>query len=221
VWVLVAAYNEAPRIANTLALLCRYYAHVVVVDDGSTDNTSLVALQYPVWVLRHIVNCGQGAALQTALTFALGQGAEILVTFDADGQHCVEDIEAVVKPLREGSVDVALGSRFLGRAVGIPWNRWLVLKLGVLFTRVFSQVRVSDAHNGLRAFSRLAAEKVRISQNQMAHASEILDQIRQHRLRFCEVPVTIHYFRGTLAKGQSSWNALRSAGQLLLGRLIR
>ena len=127
----------------------------------------------------------------------------------------------MVQPVLDGRVDVALGSRFLGRTIGIPWGRRLVLKGGVLFTRVFSRVRVTDAHNGFRALSRKAARTIRITHNRMAHASEILDQIREHRLSFCEVPVTIQYTEETMAKGQSSWNSLKIVGQLLLGRVIR
>jgi polyprenyl-phospho-N-acetylgalactosaminyl synthase len=221
VWVLVAAYNEGQRLAATLQGLCREYANIVVVDDGSGDDTADVASRYPVWLLRHLVNCGQGAALQTAIDFALRQGAEILVTFDADGQHATEDIERLVQAVRAGRGDVVLGSRFLGQARGVPWGRWLVLRLGVLFTRVFSRIRVTDTHNGLRALSRRAAQRIRIRLDRMAHASEILDQIRVHGLDFCEVPVTIRYSAATLAKGQSSWNAFRIVGQLVLGRLIR
>jgi len=95
------------------------------------------------------------------------------------------------------------------------------LKLGVLFTRVVSHVRVTDAHNGLRAFSREAARHIRIKQNRMAHASEILDEIRRGGFRYREVPVTIRYSEESLAKGQSSWNAFRVTSQFLLGRLIR
>jgi glycosyltransferase involved in cell wall biosynthesis len=220
VWVIIAAYNEAPRLGKTLRSLCRTYANVVVVDDGSRDDTSAVALGHPVWVLRHVVNCGQGAALQTGIDFALAEGAEVIVTFDADGQHRAEEIAALVAPVRDGRADVALGSRFRGRAVGIPWSRRLLLRLGVLFTRLFSQVRVTDTHNGLRALSRRAARVIRITQDRMAHASEILDQIHLHGLSYCEVPVTIRYSPDMLAKGQSSWNALRIVGQMVLGRFI-
>jgi len=221
VWVIVPAYNEGERLAPTLRSLCSRYANVVVVDDGSRDDTAAVAERHPVWVLRHIINLGQGAALQTGLSFALGRGAEYLVTFDADGQHAPEEIERLVEPIRNGSVDVTLGSRFLGCTVGLPRARWLVLKLGVLFTLVFSRVRVTDAHNGLRAFTRRAAQQLRIRHNRMAHASEILDQMREHALTFCEVPVTIRYTDDTMAKGQSSWNSLKIVGQLVLGRIIR
>jgi glycosyltransferase involved in cell wall biosynthesis len=221
VWVVVAAYNEAKRLGTTLTNLCSYCRHVVVVDDGSSDETSAVALAHPVWVLRHVINCGQGAALQTGIDFALAQGAAVIVTFDADGQHSAEEIATLIEPILAGRAEAALGSRFLGQTVGMPFSRRLVLKLGVLFTRIFSRIDVTDTHNGFRALSRKAALTIRITQNRMAHASEILDQVRVHRLPFCEVPVTIHYNAETMAKGQSSWNSLKIVGQLVLGRLIR
>ena len=221
VWVVIAAYNEGTRLGITLRSIFPYYPNIIVVDDGSTDDTAAVAQAHGVWVLRHVFNCGQGAALQTGIDFAVGRGAGIVVTFDADGQHDPEDVGALVRPIREGRCDIALGSRFLGQAVGMPWSRRAVLKLGVLFTRLFSGLRVTDTHNGFRALSRRAAQTLRITQDRMAHASEILDQIRQHRLRYEEVPVTIHYTAATLAKGQSSWNALKIVGKLLLGRIVR
>lgn len=220
-WILVPAYNEARRLGATLQALAAFQPRIVVVDDGSTDDTSAVARAQRVHVLRHVINLGQGAALQTALDYALGQGAEYLVTFDADGQHSADDVEGLLDPLRRGEADVVLGSRFLGQAVDLPVGRRVVLKLGVVFTRLFSRIRVTDTHNGLRAFSRTAADRIHLTQNRMAHASELLDQIRQLGLRYIEVPVTIRYTDETLAKGQSSWNALKIVGQLLLGRIVR
>lgn len=221
VWIVVPAYNEQTRLATTLAALRARRDPVVVVDDGSTDRTGQIADQEGVWYLRHLFNCGQGAALQTGIDFAVRRGARIIVTFDADGQHMVEDIERVVQPIREGRADVVLGSRFLGSTVGLPRTRWLILKLGVLFTRLFSRVRVTDTHNGLRAFSREAAQRIHITMGGMAHASEILEQIREHDLRYCEVPVTIKYFDETLEKGQSNWNGLRIVARLFVGRIVR
>jgi glycosyltransferase involved in cell wall biosynthesis len=221
VWIVMAAYNEGPRLGQTLGGLRPLFPRVIVVDDGSIDETTAVALRHDVWVLRHVINCGQGAALQTGIDFALARGAQVIVTFDADGQHDPAEIGSLTEPVLAGRADVALGSRFLGRAVGMPWSRGLVLRAGVLFTRLFSRVRVSDAHNGFRALSRAAAAAIRITQNRMAHASEILDQVRQHGLRYVEVPVTVRYAAETLAKGQSSWNAARIVGQLVLGRWIR
>lgn len=221
-WVVIAAYNEEPRLAATLAgLRAHGYQNVVVVDDGSRDCTAEVALTSGVWVLRHVVNLGQGAALQTGISFALGREAATIVTFDADGQHNPDEIPVVAAPVRGGTADVALGSRFLGRAENIPLARKLVLKGGVVFTRLFSGIRVSDTHNGFRAFSRAAALQLKITQNRMAHASEILDQVQTLGLRFVEVPVTIRYSAETMAKGQSSWNAVKIVAQLVLGRFVR
>jgi glycosyltransferase involved in cell wall biosynthesis len=221
VWIVIAAYNEGRRLEATLDGLRLLCPRIVVVDDGSADDTVDVALRHDVWVLRHIINCGQGAALQTGIDFALTHGADVIVTFDADGQHDPDEIVRLTAPILTGRADVALGSRFLGQSVGMPWSRWLVLKLGVLFTRVFSRIHVTDTHNGFRALSQTAAARIRITQNRMAHASEILDQIRSHRLSYCEVPVTIRYSSETMTKGQSSWNSLKIVGQLLLGRVIK
>src|SRR5581483_6813445 len=134
VWVVITAYREATRLARVLHGVCQRYRNVVVVDDGSPDETSAVALRYPVWVLRHALNCGQGAALQTGIDFALRKDAAIVVTFDGDGQHDADEIPGLVEPIRRGETDVVLGSRFLGQAIGLPKERWLVLKLGVIFT---------------------------------------------------------------------------------------
>jgi glycosyltransferase involved in cell wall biosynthesis len=221
VWIIVPAYNEGSRLARSLEALRPYWPSVVVVDDGSCDDTTRHALAHGVTVLRHLINCGQGASLQTGIDYALTQGAKYLVTFDGDGQHDAEEIERLLEPLRVGRADVALGSRFLGEAIGMPWSRRLVLKLGVLFTRVFSRIEVTDTHNGFRALTAEAARKIRITQNRMAHASEILDQVQREKLRYVEVPVTIRYSAESLAKGQSSWNAIKIVGQLILGRLVR
>ena len=221
-WIVVAAFNEGRRLAPTLRSLASHgYRNVVVVDDGSRDDTHQVALSEGTWALRHLMNCGQGAALQTGIAFALRKGAQYIVTFDGDGQHSASEIGLLLKPLGEGTADVTLGSRFLGRAIDMPATRRLVLKGGVLFTRVVSRIRVTDAHNGFRAFSREAASRLKITQNRMAHASEILDQIVQQRLRYVEVPVTIRYAAETTAKGQSSWNAVSIVVQYFLGRLVR
>src|SRR5437867_3277705 len=109
VWIVIAAYNEDRRLGDTLKTVCGRCPNVVVVDDGSGDDTAAIALQHCAWVLRHPINCGQGAALQTGLDFALKHGADILVTFDADGQHAVDELETVIEPIRAGRADVALG----------------------------------------------------------------------------------------------------------------
>ncbi|OWK44969.1 glycosyltransferase family 2 protein [Fimbriiglobus ruber] len=221
VWVVVPAYNEGRAIGTTLAELLGWCRNVAVVDDGSADDTAAQAARNPVWVLRHAINRGQGAALQTGIEFALSRGAVAVVTFDSDGQHDPADIPAVVAPVLDGTADVTLGSRFLGRTVGIPVTRLVVLKLGIVFTRIVSRIAVTDTHNGFRALSRDAAQRIRITQDRMAHASEILDEVCRHGLRFREVPVTVRYTATSLAKGQSSFAAVRIAWQFLFGRAVQ
>jgi glycosyltransferase involved in cell wall biosynthesis len=220
-FVVVPAFNEARTIPRVVEQLVIEYPNVVVVDDGSTDETVASLADSGVYVLRHCANRGQGASLQTGIEFALLHAPDAIVTFDADGQHDVADIAALLEPVLSGEYDIALGSRFLGEASNIPLSRRLLLKAGILFTLIMSRVRATDVHNGLRAFSRDAARDLSITMDRMAHASEIFDQIRLHGWRYKEVPVTIRYTEYSLSKGQTSWDALRIAFQVLLEKLRR
>lgn len=221
VFVVVAAYNEESVIAEVLRELSAVVPDIVVVDDGSTDGTYRTACRHARWTLRHPVNRGQGAALQTGISFALQQGAGVVVTFDADGQHRPEDIPRLVESLDRERCDIALGSRFLGSAEGLPASRRLTLKAAVLFSRVASGLSLSDAHNGLRAFTRRAAELVDLRLDRMAHASELLDQIARSGLPYCEVPVHVRYTEYSTQKGQRMGNAPRILFHYLLGRALR
>ncbi len=220
-FIVVPAYNEATSIGQVTRELRADYPHVVVVDDGSTDDTYEAAKGGGAYVLRHFINRGQGAALQTGIEFALRRGARFIVTFDADGQHRVEDIPPILEPIWRGQCEVTLGSRFLGETVGIPRTRRMTLRLAVLFTKFVNRVQLTDAHNGFRAFSRRAAQTIHITMDRMAHASELIDQIRLSGLPFREVPVQIRYTVYSLAKGQSSRGAIRIVWQYLLGRVFQ
>ena len=183
VFVVVAAYNEQTVIGQVAASLLAIGVEVVVVCDGSTDETAAQALKAGARLVRHPMNLGQGAALQTGITYALRAGAEQIVTFDADGQHDPLDVPKLVERLESEGVDVILGSRFLGKTERLPALRRVVLNLAVLFTRLTSGLRLTDTHNGLRAFSRAAAQQLHIRQDRMAHASEVLEQIGALHLR--------------------------------------
>jgi len=218
-WIVIPAFNEGPVIGQVVAAVRAQYRHVVVVDDCSSDETGLAALRAGAVVLRHPVNLGQGAALETGIRYVLSQGAEYIVTFDADGQHRVDDIAVLVDRQRETGADVVVGSRFLGTVQGMPPLRRIVLKLAVMYMRLTSGVPMSDAHNGFRLFTRQAAERIRIRQNRMAHASEIVEQIGEMGLSVCEAPVTIIYTEHSLRKGQRLSNAFNIVWDMIIARL--
>ena len=220
VFVVVAAYNEDTVISDVLYDLLKVVPNVIVVDDGSTDNTYRTACRLAKWTLRHPINRGQGAALQTGISFALQQDARVIVTFDADGQHSSLDIPRLVELLGREQCDIALGSRFLGSAPGLPMSRRLTLKMAVLFSCMVSGLHLSDAHNGLRAFTRRAAERIDLRLDRMAHASELLDQIARSGLRYCELPIQVRYTEYSMRKGQRLGHAPRILLHYLLGRAL-
>ncbi len=227
--VVMPSYNEEKVIARVVKEVKEKIPDVIAVDDGSTDQTGIVANEAGAKVLKHFLNRGQGAALQTGINFALAQGAEVIVTFDADGQHNPSDIDRVVKPLLLGEAQVVLGSRFLKSENGyqktdissIPLVKVIVLKFAAWFTRLYTGLKVTDAHNGFRALSRNAAELIEIRQDGMAHASEIIEQIKKHNLRFVEVPVQIVYSQYSLQKGQKLSNSFRILWDLIISRLTK
>lgn len=220
-WVVVPAYREARVIGDTVRKLKGVFPNVVVVDDGSPDDTARQALAAGAVVVRHIINLGAGAATQTGLVFALRQGASHVATYDADGQHHVEDLERMCERMAQGDVDVIFGSRFLGAVENMPASRRLLLRLAVIFTNWTTGGRFTDAHNGLRLMTAEVASRIDLLQNGMAHASELVHQVIQQGFRYIEMPVRVTYTTYSLAKGQRNWNALRILGDLLVGLFVR
>jgi glycosyltransferase involved in cell wall biosynthesis len=220
-WVVIPAYNEAGKIADVVADVLQVFPDVVVVDDGSADDTALRARAAGASVVVHPINLGQGAALQTGIDHALAHGAQWLITLDADGQHDPGEARAMLAQAQREQIDVVLGSRFLGTTVGMTRRRWLLLKVALLFQTLTTRMRLTDVHNGLRVLSAAAARRIRLRQNRMAHASELVSIIRRERLRYREFPVTIHYTDYSKAKGQGALGALNILTDLLLGRLTR
>ncbi|MFA6382287.1 MAG: glycosyltransferase family 2 protein [Candidatus Buchananbacteria bacterium] len=219
--VVIPAYNEAKAISQVVKKIKDKAYDVIVVNDGSADNTGELAKQAGAAVVNHFLNRGQGAALQTGLDFALSLQADIIVTFDADGQHEANEIDDLVEPLLLQKADVVLGSRFLSDKNQIPFWKKQVLKLATWFTRFYTGLPVTDVHNGFRALSRRAAELIEIRQDGMAHASEIIEQIKIHQLRFIEAPVTIRYTEYSLQKGQKLSNSFRIIWDLIIGRISK
>jgi len=222
IFIVIAAYNEEKNIKNVITGLQREgYQNIILVDDGSKDNTLEVAKSINAMVLKHTINRGQGAALQTGMTYALLHGADYIVHFDADGQHNPKEIKDILAPLIKKEVDVTLGSRFLKKQ-RIPFRRKIMLKGGILAIFLFYGVKLSDAHNGFRGFTRKAAKKIKITLDRMEHASEIIDQINKKGIKYKEVPVTIKYTKETLRfgrKGQGSLDSIKILLKMFLKKL--
>lgn len=220
IWVVIPAYNESQVISGVLKELSAYHPpnRTVVVDDDSTDNSAAMIRHSGVHLLYHSVNLGQGAALATGIKYAMQLGADIIVTFDADGQMDPSDISKLVDVVTTENIDVALGSRFLAsRPEGIPTLKLTVLKLATVFTRMTTGLQLSDTHNGMRALKTSALKQFEITQNRMAHSSEILTEIAKKKLAYKEVPVTIRYTPYSKAKGQSLLNAINILYELFTG----
>lgn len=216
-WLVVPLYNEGQVIRKVVADARRDFPNIVCVDDGSVDDSGVEARAAGAHVVKHPVNLGQGAALRTGLDYALTRpGAEYFVTFDSDGQHRVVDAQRMVMRLAQEPLDIVIGSRFLDSRTQTGTLKRIVLKLAVVFQTVTSGVRLTDAHNGLRAMNRTAATALPIWQNRMAHASEIVNDIGAKGLRYAEEPVHIIYTDYSRAKGQSLWNSVNILHELLL-----
>lgn len=218
----MAALNEEKNISKTLSDLKKAgYRNIIVVDDGSKDRTYELAKAQNVHVLRHVILRGQGAALRTGIEYALSLGADIIVTFDADGQHRTGDLPAMLKPVIDGEVDVTLGSRFL-KKTEVPFLRKVLLKGSVWTMYLFYGAKLTDAHNGFRAMSRKAAQKIKITADQMGHASQIVEEIHKKKIKFKEISVTILYTEETLVHGHGSFReALKILFRMIYDRIVR
>ena len=185
VFIIIPAYNEEKIIRDVLQGLIPFQQQVIVVDDGSATALQPLLKDLPVTVLRHSINLGQGAALQT------------------------------------GEADIALGSRFLSAGSNIPSGRKRLLRFARLVNYIFTGLLLSDAHNGMRAMTAAAAQKINLRQAGMAHATEIIAEVRKKKLRYKEVPVNIQYSTYSKAKGQSAWGSFRIFFDILLNKIFK
>jgi glycosyltransferase involved in cell wall biosynthesis len=195
----------------------------VCVNDGSHDNTAKEIAKTKAVLVDHSINLGQGAALQTGIEFALQDpGANIFVTYDADGQHSLKDVRKMIKVLETSNVDIVLGSRFMGAETeNLKGSKKLLLKAAVAFTNRTSGLKLTDTHNGLRVFNRKFAEKLQLRFSDMTHASEIIDRIKEYDFKYKEVPVSIKYTEYSMSKGQSAINAINIAFDTSLHKVTK
>jgi glycosyltransferase involved in cell wall biosynthesis len=219
-FILIPAYNEEKKIGLVISnLKLKGYHNILVIDDGSHDHTEEIAINAGAEVLSHIINRGQGAALRTGIEYLReNRQPDIIVTFDADGQHRVEDLQALLNPLDEG-FDIALGSRFLDNKTKMPRIKRIVLGAGIIFTNIISNIKLTDTHNGLRALGIRAINKIDITQRGMEHASEIIDEIIKKKLKYKEIPVEIIYTEYSMANGQSAMSFLKLGLKFILKKI--
>lgn len=219
--VIIPIYNEGSVIGDVVANTLKNFKYVVCINDGSSDNSAEQIEKAGGILINHPINMGQGAALQTGVEFSRDLPVEYFVMFDADGQHRVEDALAMIRELEGGQYDIILGSRFLGDTIGMKASKKMLLKLAVRFSNVTSGLKLTDTHNGLRAFNRHVANTMQITMPDMTHASEIIEIIADKKYRYKEIPVTIRYTEYSKRKGQAVMNAVNIGFDTLLRRLIK
>ena len=222
-WLVIPCFNEGQVIFDVIASARQTFPNIVAVNDGSRDNSAEAIHAAGAHLVNHPVNLGQGAAIQTGVEYARAQpGAQYFVTFDADGQHQVKDVVAMVNRLRTEPVDIIVGTRFAGQDNSqVPWIKRVVLKTVVMLSPRTKRLGLSDAHNGLRAFNRKVAEEMDIRMNGMSHASEIVAMIDNHGWRVAEQPVDILYTEYSMSKGQSLINGVNILADGLMARRLK
>ncbi|MDX1886747.1 glycosyltransferase family 2 protein [Mycolicibacterium sp. 120270] len=224
VWIVVPAYNEASVIGDVIKEIRTVFDNVVCVDDGSKDGTADLALRAGAHVVPHPVNLGQGAAIQTGVEYARSRpGAQVFATFDADGQHRLKDVVAMIDRLSVDDVDMVVGTRFAETSASKPpLLKRIILRAAALLSSSSRELGLTDAHNGLRVFNKKVADELNITMNGMSHASEIITLAVEKRWRVAEEPVEILYTDYSKSKGQPLLNGVNIVFDgLLRGRLSR
>jgi len=215
---IIPAYNEAEHITEVISRVRPFVDEIVVVDDCSSDDTAQLAQAAGATVLKHPINRGQGAALQTGNDYALLKNADIIIHFDADNQFCAEEIPDLILPITSGRAQVALGSRFLTKKSKLPASKKnIIMPLARLVNRLFFNIKLSDPQSGFRVFSKEAAQKIKIKNDGMAHCSEILHQLFKNKFKIEEVPITVVYHEF----GQKFSGGFKIIKDLLIRKIIK
>ena len=223
VWIVVPAYNEAGVIGDVIRQLRSVFDNVVCVDDGSADDTGDIAWKAGAHLVRHPVNLGQGAAIQTGVEYARNRpGARVFATFDADGQHRVTDVLAMIDRLHSESADIVIGTRFGPGVSRPPLLKRVVLQTAAALSPRGRRLGLTDTNNGLRVFNRTVADRLDITMNGMSHAGEFIMLIDENRWRVAEQPVEVLYTEYSSAKGQPLLNGVNIiVDGFLRGRMPR
>jgi glycosyltransferase involved in cell wall biosynthesis len=223
VWIVVPAFNEAGVIGDVISELRAVFPNVVCVDDGSADGTGDIALRAGAHLVRHPVNLGQGAAIQTGVEYARSRpGAQVFATFDADGQHRVTDVLAMIDRLTSDAADIVIGTRFGPGVSRPPLLKRVVLQTAAWLSPRGRRLGLTDSNNGLRVFNKTVADRLHITMNGMGHATEFIMLIDENRWRVAEQPVEVLYTEYSSAKGQPLLNGVNIiVDGFLRGRMSR
>jgi len=219
IFIVIPAFNEEKTVGTIVEEIAGLGYMVILVDDGSNDNTYEIAKssksKYPnnIFIYQHFINRGLGAALKTGMTGALIHGAKFVVTFDADGQHAVEDIAKVCKPLKESNAEVVIGSRPFE---DMPGSKNFANTIMNLMTFVFYRTKVKDSQSGLRAFKAEIIPKLNLSSRGYGVSSEFIREIRRNRLKLAEVTITTIYTPETQAKGTNAIVGLKILFKMII-----
>ncbi len=220
IFLVIPAYNEEDNIVDVIGKIINTGKdyQIVVVDDCSQDNTFERASNSGAYVLRHLLNRGQGAALKTGTEYAIIKGADIIVHFDADGQFIPSEIADIIAPILRQEADVVFGSRFMSRRSNMPWlKRMLMMPMARLVNFIFFNIKLSDPQAGFRAFSSKAYKKLEWQQDRMAHCSEIMRNAFNNKLSVKETPITVIY----KDFGQKFSGGLKILKDMFLGRFTK
>ncbi len=207
IYIVLSCYNEEETLEEVVCQLIERDFKVLIIDDGSSDSSPEIArrlvdkYKQVIGHYRHIINIGLGGAIRTGIQIALDKGADIIVTFDADGQHNPDDLYEMYPPIQEGKADVVIASRDFD---SMPRGRRFGNTMMNYVTYVFQGKMVKDSQSGLRAFSREAAEKLQLKSPQYGISSEIIGEIKRRNLNLLEVPMTTIYDKRTIEKGTNT-----------------
>ncbi len=221
IFVVMPAYNEAAVLPLVLEDVCKniHPQQIILVNDGSGDQTKTIAKQFGVHVLSHKVNRGLGAALKSGIILSVALGADAIVTFDSDGQHKAKDIKKITEPIKLGEADMVIGSRFLQNQ-SMPFHRKIFNWIGNFVTWVFYGKWVSDSQSGLRAFTSDVAQKMNIKANHMEVSSEFINEAQRLGLRLSEISIEPVYTEYSLSKGQSFVGGVKTLTKIALRKFL-
>jgi len=223
IFCIIPAFNEGDKIRQIILDVIPLVDVVVVVDDGSTDKTYEIAKKTDAIVLRHVINRGQGAALETGNQYALKHGANIVIHFDADGQFLFNEIQEIAKPIIEENYDIVFGSRFLEKKTNMPFFKKNIIFPIARLINLFFGIKTTDPQNGFRAISAKALKKIEISNDGSAHCTEILNKAFKLKLKIKEIPITViynEYGQGFFGGKGSGKGGIRIIKDLIIQKII-